>query len=71
VFGETAVLGAGRRGADVHADDRVSCLVLSTEAFERLARDRPTAAVSILRTLLGTATAATGRLTREMTVLAG
>ncbi len=70
-FGETSLLGDGRRGADVDADGPVACLVISRAAFESLAIERPSAAMTILRNLLGTATAATGRLTREMAVLAG
>lgn len=70
VFGETSMLGGGRRGADVHADGAVACLVLSRAAFEILAIERPAVALAILRNLLGTATATTGRLTRELAVLA-
>ncbi len=70
-FGETAMLGDGRRGADVYADGPVACLVLPRSAFEVLATQRPAAALTILRNLLGTASATTGRLTREMAVLAG
>ena len=70
-FGETSLLGDGRRGADVDADGPVVCLVISRAAFESLAIEHPSAAMTILRNLLGTATAATGRLTREMAVLAG
>ena len=71
VFGETALLGVGRRSADVRTDGPVTCLVLSTAAFDALASERPVAAVAILRNLLGTATATTARLTREMAVLVG
>ena len=71
VFGETALLGAGRRSADVRTDGPVTCLVLSTAAFDALASERPVAAVAILRNLLGTATATTARLTREMAILVG
>ena len=69
-FGETSLLGDGRRGADVDADGPVACLVVSKAAFETLAIERPAVAMTILRNLLGTATATTGRLTREMAVLA-
>jgi glutaminase len=71
VFGETSVLGHGRRGADVHADGPVACLVLPRHGFDVLAAERPTVALTILRNLLATASATTGRLTREMAVLAG
>lgn len=71
VFGETSILGDGRRGADVHADGPVACLVSSAAAFETLAARRPAVAMTILRNLLATASATTGRLTREMAVLAG
>jgi glutaminase len=71
LFGETALLGGGRRTADVRADGPVSCLVLSAAAFEAVAAERPAAAIAVLRHLLGTATATSGRLTREMAVLAG
>ena len=71
VFGETALLGAGRRSADVRTDGEVTCLVLSTAAFDALANELPAAAVAILRNLLGTATATTARLTREMAILVG
>ena len=71
VFGETALLRVGRRSADVRTDGDVTCLVLSTAAFDSLANERPAAAVAILRNLLGTATATTARLTREMAVLVG
>ena len=67
-FGETSMLGDGRRGADVDTDGSVDCLVVSKAAFETLVIERPTAAMTILRNLLGTATVATGRLTREMAV---
>jgi glutaminase len=70
-FGETSLLGGGRRGADVYADGPVACLVLPTAAFGTLAADHPAIALTILRNLLGTASATTGRLTREMAVLAG
>ena len=52
-------------------DGPVTCLVLSTAAFDALASERPAAAVAILRNLLGTATATTARLTREMAILVG
>jgi glutaminase len=71
VFGETALLGGGRRSADVRADGPVTCLVLSTAAFDEVAAERPAAAIAILRNLLGSATATSARLTREMAVLAG
>ena len=70
-FGETALCGAGRRGADVDADSPVTCFVLTRTAFEAMARDHPAAAVAIMRSLLGTAIATTGRLTREFSALAG
>lgn len=70
-FGETSLLGAGRRGADVHAEGQVTCLVLGNAAFETLSTEHPAAALIILRNLLATTSATTRRLTREMAVLAG
>ena len=69
-FGETALVGGGRRGADVVADSDVVCFVLTTDAFEALGRERPTAATGILRALLGSAVETAGRLTGELAVLA-
>ena len=71
LFGETALLGGGRRTADVRADSSVTCLVLTADAFKTIERERPAAAISILRNLLDTATATTSRLTREMSILSG
>ena len=70
-FGETALIGPERRGADVTADTPVDCLVLSTAAFDALRERSPAIATTILRSLLGSAVATAGRLTGELAVLAG
>lgn len=70
-FGETALIGGERRGADVVADGEVTCLVLSATAFDLLAQRRPAVATRLLRNLLGSSVQTAGRLTAELAVLAG
>jgi MFS superfamily sulfate permease-like transporter len=51
VFGEIAFLDAGLRSASTVADDEVVCYVLTLDIFERLRRERPDFAVTLLANL--------------------
>ncbi len=68
-FGELGVLAGGQRGADVHADSALECLVLTREAFDRMGREDPTLQNALLRGLLRVSTSITGSLTREVAAL--
>lgn len=71
MFGEGALLGAGRRSADVRADDEVICHVLNVGDFEGLLRDEPTIGTAILRNLAGIIGETARRLTAELAIIAG
>jgi glutaminase len=68
-FGETALLAGGLRSADVRADTPVECRTLSAAAFARLAQERPSLMISLLRNLLLASTDTTLRLTAEVAAL--
>jgi CRP-like cAMP-binding protein len=70
-FGEAALLDGERRSADVRADTDVSCLVLTTAAFDSLEAEHPAIAAAVLRNLLRSVGATAARLTGEVAVLAG
>jgi glutaminase len=70
-FGELGVMGGGERSADVRADGDVECLVLGSEAFERLGREAPDAKIVLLENMLRNAAVTVNRLTREVAALSG
>jgi CRP-like cAMP-binding protein len=51
LFGEIAFLDAGLRSAFAVADDDVVCYVLTPGSFERLRKERPEFAVTLLANL--------------------
>jgi len=53
IFGELAILDAGRRSVSVVADDDVICYVLSDNQFAALSRDTPDLAIKLLSGLGG------------------
>jgi glutaminase len=69
-FGELAVLDRSERTADVRADKRVECLVLSAEDFDRLGAEQPAIKMRILENLLRSVHRMVGRLNRELGALA-
>ena len=71
MFGEGAMLGAGRRSADVDADDAVVCHVLAMADFEGLVGDDPAIGTIVLRNLARIIGDTAQRLTRELAILAG
>jgi glutaminase len=71
MFGEGALLGAGRRSADVDCDDAVVCHVLAVDAFDDLVRADPTIGTIVLRNLARIVGETAQRLTRELAILAG
>ena len=70
-FGELAVLDRSERTADVRADKRVECLVLSADALDRLGAEQPEIKMQILENLLRSVHRMVGRLNRELGALAG
>lgn len=68
-FGEAGVLVGGLRKADVRADRKLECLVLSRESFERMGTEQPALQNALLRGLLRLSDAITDRLTREVATL--
>jgi glutaminase len=68
-FGEVGVLSGGQRGADVHADRPLECLVLTRDAFDRMGREDTALQNALLRGLLRVSTALTGSLTGEIAAL--
>lgn len=48
VFGEVALLDRETRSASIHADEDLTCYVLSADAFDRLAHEHPTVAIKLL-----------------------
>jgi glutaminase len=70
-FGELGVMGGGERSADVRADGDVECLVLGSDAFERLGREAPEAKIVLLENMLRNAAVTVNRLTREVAALSG
>jgi glutaminase len=71
MFGEGALLGTGRRSADVDADDAVVCHVLAIADFEGLVQDDPAIGTIVLRNLARIIGDTAQRLTRELAILAG
>ena len=51
VFGELALLDPGPRSANVEADQELICHVLTDDAFERLRKDHPHIAITLLTNL--------------------
>jgi len=66
VFGELAILDAGKRSATVVADDDVVCAVLSASDFDELSRNAPAVAIKILT---GLGRELSGRLRRANTTI--
>jgi CRP-like cAMP-binding protein len=58
-FGELSVLDGGPRNATVIADEPTTCLALATWDAERVLREQPGVALSVLRVLAGRLRAAT------------
>jgi len=71
VFGESALIAAGQRSADVRADTAVDCWALGADVFERLKREQPHLAITLLHNLLASAGETIGRLTAEVAALEG
>lgn len=71
MFGESALLGAARRTADVTADDAVVCHVLTAKDFELLLHDDPATGAILLRNLAEIMGDTARRLTSELAILAG
>jgi glutaminase len=71
MFGEGALVGSGRRSADVHADDAVDCRVITVDAFETIVADDPMIGAVVLRNLARIVGETAQRLTRELAILAG
>jgi glutaminase len=71
MFGEGALLGAGRRSADVDCDDAVVCHALPVDAFDDLVRADPMIGTVMLRNLARIIGDTAQRLTRELAILAG
>jgi glutaminase len=69
-FGEMAAVSRAVRSADVRADVSVRCLVLSTDAFERLAQTHPGIRITLLENLLRNLAAMVSRLNQEVATLA-
>ncbi len=65
-FGETALVDARRRSADVRADSAVECDLLSRDAFARLEAEQPQLAIRLLRNLLQGSNDIAARLTAEI-----
>lgn len=68
-FGEAGVLAGGLRTADVRADRKLECLVLTRESFDRMGREDPALQNALLRGLLRVSGAITDRLTKEVAAL--
>ena len=68
-FGEAGVLQGGKRTADVRADRKLECLILTRESFDRMGREDPTLQNALLRGLLRVSNAITDRLTGEVVAL--
>jgi len=68
-FGEAGVLQGGKRTADVRADRKLECLILTREAFDRMGRDDPGLQNALLRGLLRVSSAITDRLSGEVVAL--
>ncbi|HET7831084.1 MAG TPA: glutaminase A [Candidatus Limnocylindrales bacterium] len=70
LVGELAFLGRERRTADVYCDSEVEAYVLTTDAFDALARDDPATATVFLATLLRIVSSIARRMTAEVAHLA-
>ena len=65
-----AFLGRERRTADVYCDTEVEAWVLTTDAFDELARSDPTTTTVFLATLLRIVSGIARRMTAEVAHLA-
>ncbi len=70
LVGELAFLGRERRTADVYCDTEVEAWVLTTDAFDELARSDPTTTTVFLATLLRIVSGIARRMTAEVAHLA-
>ena len=70
LVGELAFLGRERRTADVYCDTEVEAWVLTTDAFDDLARSDPATATVFLATLLRIVSGIARRMTAEVAHLA-
>jgi glutaminase len=68
-FGELTIIDRSPRTADVRADTAIECMVLTTDALERLQRAHPEITIAILRNLLRNTHLTVGRLSREVAAL--
>jgi len=71
VFGELTLIGRESRTADVRADTMVECEVLEVDAFDRLMREQPSLACTLLANLLRIVGRTARRMTSEVALLAG
>jgi glutaminase len=69
-FGELAVIDRGRRSADVRADGKVECYVLSMEVLDRLGETHPAIKMQLLENLLRNVSQMLTRLNHEVMTLA-
>lgn len=69
-FGEIAVINSSVRSADVHADKRVECYLLSTAAFVELGETHPMIKMTLLQNLLRNFSRMLTMVEREVTALA-
>lgn len=65
-FGETALIQAGVRSADIRANTEVQSLVLFASAFAEMKKSAPDIAITLLGNLLASSHEITARLTREI-----
>lgn len=68
-FGEAGVLAGGKRTADVRADRKLDCVVLTREEFDRMGHEAPGLQNALLRGLLRVSSGITDRLTGEVVAL--
>jgi len=68
-FGEAGVLAGGKRTADIRADRKLECFVLTRDSFDRMGREDPSLQNGLLRGLLRVSSSITDRLTSEMIAL--
>ncbi len=70
-FGELALVDGGTRSADVIAGSEVECRVLGAAALERLGSSHPQIEIALLKNMLRSAHEIVGRLSQEVSALAG
>ncbi|WP_425257739.1 glutaminase A [Rubrivivax sp. RP6-9] len=68
-FGELAMLGGGRRSADVRADTEVACWTLDQRRYAQLEAERPALALRLTRQLLLGAAETIARLSADVAAL--